>query len=42
MAGPTPVSRADPRRDHGHGRRLHDRRLNFLFDLAPDTLHVSR
>ncbi len=25
MAGPTPVSRADPRRDHGDGRRLHDR-----------------
>ena len=25
MAGPTPVSRADPRRHHGDGRRLHDR-----------------
>ena len=25
MEGPTPVSRADPRRDHGHGRRLHGR-----------------
>ena len=25
MEGPTPVSRADPRRDHGDGGRLHDR-----------------
>ncbi len=29
MAGPTPVSRPDPRRDHGHRRRLHDRPHEF-------------
>ncbi len=27
MEGPTPVSRPDPRRDHGHRRRLSDRPL---------------
>ena len=41
MAGPTPVSRPDPRRHHGHGGRLHDGALlRHLHCMRPARMDV--
>jgi NADH-quinone oxidoreductase subunit L len=38
MAGPTPGQRPDPRRHHGHRRRLPDRPHPRALQLAPPVL----